>query len=131
MTTRRFDFAFSPRYLVAALPFGVTPRTTYVEVGEGPGAELRVRFGPWSLKTPLTNVRSATRTGPYSFAKTAGPAHLSFSDRGVTFATNGNAGVCLQLHEPVPGIDPTKRIKHPGATVTVRDVAGLLELLGS
>ena len=131
MTVRRFDFAFSPRYLVAGLPFGVTPRTTYVEVSDGAAPTLKVRFGPWSLRTPLSNVRSATRTGPYSFAKTAGPAHVSFSDRGVTFATNGNAGVCLQLHEPVHGIDPTGRITHPGATVTVRDVAGLLELLGS
>ena len=131
MTVRRFDFAFSPRYLLAALPFGVTPRTTYVEVSDGDDPSLKVRFGPWSLRTPLSNVRSATRTGPYAFAKTAGPAHLSFSDRGVTFATNGNAGVCLQLHEPVSGIDPTGRITHPGATVTVRDVAGLLELLDS
>lgn len=131
MAARRFDFAFSPRYLLAALPFGVTPRTAYVEVTDGDDAMLRVRFGPWSLRTPLSNVRSATRSGPYSFAKTAGPAHLSFTDRGVTFATNGKAGVCLQLHEPVPGIDPTGLIKHPGATVTVRDVAGLLERLGS
>ena len=131
MAVRRFDFVFSRAYLLAGLPFGVTPRTTYVEVTEGPDAQLRVRFGPWSLRTPLSNVRSATRTGPYAFLKTAGPAHLSFTDRGVTFATNGDAGVCVALHEPVPGIDPTGNLKHPGATVTVRDVGGLLELLGS
>ena len=127
---RRFDFDFDLPYRAAALPLGIAPRTTYVEVGEGPHAELRVRFGPWSLRTPLANVASAQRTGPYSFVKTAGPPHLSFSDRGVSFATNGRAGVCVQFHQPVAGIDPTGRIRHPGATMTVRDVPALLTLLG-
>ena len=127
--TRRFDFRFDPAYRIAALPFGITTRTSYVDVTDGPDGELRVRFGPWSLRTPLRNVRSAERTGPFAFVKTAGPAHLSFSDRGVTFATNGEAGVCVQLDEPVRGIDPTGRITHPGVTMTVRDVDGLLALL--
>lgn len=128
--TRRFDFRFTRPYRLAALPFGVTPRTTYVEVTDGPAGELRVRFGPWSLRTPLSNVVSAQRTGPFSFPKTAGPAHLSFADRGVSFATNGETGVCVSLREPVTGLDPTGRIKHPGVTMTVRDVEALLSLLG-
>ena len=122
----RFDFRFTRAYRLAALPFGVTPRTAYVEVTD---VELRVRFGLWSLRTPLSNVASAERSGPYAFVKTAGPAHLSFSDRGVTFATNGEAGVCVRLHEPVVGIDPTGTIVHPGVTVTVEDVEGLRSLL--
>jgi hypothetical protein len=126
---RRFDFEFSPAYRVAGLPFGVTPRTAFVEVGDGPSGELRVRFGPWSLRTPLSNVASVQRTGPFSFPKTAGPAHLSFADRGVTFATNGEAGACVLFHEPVKVLDPTGRLRHPGATMTVRDVEGLRQLL--
>jgi hypothetical protein len=128
--TRRFEFRFTRPYRLAALPFGITPRTTHVEVTDGSGGELRVRFGPWSLRTPLSNVVSAQRTGPFAFPKTAGPPHLSFSDRGVSFATNGEDGVCVLLGEPVAGIDPTGRIKHPGVTMTVRDVDGLLSLLG-
>ena len=126
---RRFEFEFAAAYRAAALPFGVTPRTAYVDVGDGPSGELRVRFGPWSLRTPLSNVASVQRTGPFAFLKTAGPAHLSFTDRGVTFATNGEAGLCVQLHEAVRTLDPTGRLRHPGATMTVRDVEGLRRLL--
>jgi hypothetical protein len=125
-----FEFAFSRRYRLAALPFGVTPRTAYVAIGDGDDPLLRVRFGPWSLRTRVSNVVSVDPSGPYAFVKTAGPAHLSFADRGVTFATNGERGVCLTFQQPVPAIDPMGKIKHPGATVTVRDTAGLVRALG-
>ena len=88
-----------------------------------------MRFGPWSLRTPLANVAGVDLTGGYAFIKTAGPPHLSLSDRGVTFATNGDRGVCVKFHEPVRGIDPTGRIVHPGATMTVVDPDGLAALL--
>src|SRR3712207_1650563 len=67
-------------------------------------------------------------TGPYSFAKVAGPAHLSFADRGVTFATTTERGVCFTLREPVPGIAPFGRLPHPGVTVTVVEPERLLEV---
>jgi hypothetical protein len=117
-----FAFRFDPRYRAAALPFGVLPATTEVDVD---GGELVIRFGLWRLRTPLSNVAGTEVTGPYSFVKTAGPAHLSFTDRGVTFATNGDRGLCIRFHEPVAAIEPTGRLRHPGATVTVDDVEGL------
>ncbi len=117
-----FPFAFAPAYRLAALPFGITPRTTSVRVEAG---ELRVRFGLWSLRTPLSNITSTELSGDFAFLKTAGPPHLSFTDRGITFATNGERAVCVQLRTPVPGIDPTRRIKHPGITMTVADPEGL------
>lgn len=118
----RFEFAFAPAYRAAALAFGVTPGRAWVDVSAD---QVEVRFGWWRLRTPCANVVSVTETGPYSFLKTAGPAHLSFTDRGVTFATNGDRGLCLDFREPVPAIDPLGRIRHPGATVTVADVDGL------
>lgn len=121
MTSRRFDFAFDPRYRIAGLPFGVLPATTWVEVGDG---RLRARFSWWTLDTSLANVAGVERTGGYAFVKTAGPPHLSFTDRGVTFATNGERGVCVSFHRPVPAIDPTGTIRHPGATFTVADPDG-------
>ena len=123
----RFPFAFAPSYRLPALVFGITPLTTYVEVDD---EALRVRFGPWSLRTPLSNVTGVELSGDYAFVKTAGPPHLSLSDRGVTFATNGDRGVCLRFRERVRGIDPTGRIVHPGATMTVADPDGLAALLG-
>ncbi|WP_404352739.1 hypothetical protein LG324_07275 [Phycicoccus jejuensis] len=121
MTSRRFDFAFDPRYRIAGLPFGVLPATTWVEVGDG---RLRARFSWWSLDTSLANVAGVEQSGGYAFVKTAGPPHLSFTDRGVTFATNGERGVCVSFHRPVPAIDPTGTIRHPGATFTVADPDG-------
>ena len=124
--TQRFGFAFAPAYRVPALVLGITPRTAWVEVDE---SHLRVRFGPWRLSTTLGNIAGMTRTGGFSFVKTAGPPHLSFADRGVSFATNGDDAVCVRLREPVAGIDPTRRILHPGVTMTVADPAGLIEHL--
>jgi len=124
MTT--FDFRFDRSYRLAALPLAVRPATTSVTVD---GGDLAVRFGPWRLRTPLANVAGTEVSGPYSFVKTAGPPHLSFSDRGVTFATNGEQGLCVRFHEPVRALDPTGRLRHPGATVTVADIDGLATAL--
>jgi hypothetical protein len=58
--------------------------------------------------------------------KVLGPPHLSFRDRGLTFATNQERGVCVRFHEPVAGIDPRGWIRHPGLTVTVEDPEALI-----
>lgn len=112
----RYEFAFSPAYRLPALLFGIRPATAHVSVTAG---ELRVRFGPWSLVTGLDNIVATEITGNFSWLKTAGPPHLSFSDRGVTFATNGDRAVCLRFATPVAAIDPTRTLRHPGATLTV------------
>lgn len=123
-----FPFAFAPAYRLAALPFGITPWTASVCVTDDD--ELRVRYGLWSLRTPITNVAGAEVSGGFSFLKTAGPPHLSFTDKGVSFTTNGERALCVQFHTPVPAIDPTGRIKHPGATLSVADPEGLAAALG-
>jgi hypothetical protein len=123
MSTRRHEFAFAPGYVAPALLFGITPRTAWVELSDD---DVVVRFGPWRLRSPLSNVTDVTRTGGFAFLKTAGPPHLSFADRGVSFATNGDEGVCLAFATPVAGIDPTRRLKHPGATLTVADPVGFV-----
>jgi hypothetical protein len=123
---QRFPFRFSSSYRLPALLFGVAPATAWVEVDH---AEMRVRFGLWSLRTPRSNVASTQETGGFGFLKTAGPAHLSLTDRGVTFATNGDRAVCVLFHEPVRAIDPTGRIRHPGATLTVAAPVALIGAL--
>jgi hypothetical protein len=121
-----FAFEFEPKVQAAAAVFGVFPRTTAVEVDD---LRLRIRFGPWRLTTPITNVVDATLSGPYQWWKVAGPPHLSFSDRGVTFATNTRQGLCLAFREPVSAILPGGLLRHPGATVTVADPEGLAHAL--
>lgn len=121
-------FAVDRWFALASLPFGVTARRARVEHGDG---RFVARFGPWVVDTPLANVASAEVTGPYTWFKVAGPAHLSLEDRGLTFATTDRRGACLSFHEPVGGIDPWGRIRHPGLTVTVAEPQRLVDLLSS
>jgi hypothetical protein len=52
------------------------------------------------------------------------------TDAGLTFASNGDAGVLISFRERVPAIDPLGLIRHPELTVTVADVHGLTAALG-
>ncbi|HEY8526305.1 MAG TPA: hypothetical protein VIL48_15140 [Acidimicrobiales bacterium] len=125
--TVRFPFEFDARFVPLALPFGVLPTTAYIEVGDG---EVLVRFGPWSLSTPVANVADVTPSGPYRWWKVAGPPRLSLADRGITFATTAAGGLCLRFREPVPAALPTSRLRHPSATVTVATPTALATALG-
>jgi hypothetical protein len=122
----RFEFRFAGPYRVAAAAFGVTPRRAYVDVDSD---RLSARFGPWVVETERSNVAATEVTGPYGVLKTIGPARLSLKDRGPTFATNSEVGLCIRFREPVPGMDPLGRIRHPALTVTVEDVEGLAAAL--
>ena len=93
--------------------------------------ELLARFGPWRIRTAIANISDVAVTGPYRYLKVAGPAHLGITDRGLTFATNARRGVQFDFHEPIPGIEPTGRLRHPNLTVTPTDWAGLVEAVGS
>lgn len=123
---RTFDFAFEPSYRRAAALFGVTPENAGVRVD---GEKLRARFGKWRVSTPLANIAEVRLTGPYAWLKTAGPARLAISDRGLTFATNSQRGVEIHFHETVAGIEPSGRLRHPNLTLTVADTDGLYALL--
>ncbi|WIX90843.1 hypothetical protein [Amycolatopsis sp. DG1A-15b] len=83
-------------------------------------AGLRVRFGPWLVETPLGNLAGAEATGPYRAFRVFG-VRLSLADRGLTFGTTTQGGVCLRFREPVRGIDPWGLLSHPGLTVTVSE----------
>lgn len=126
LRTLRFPFAFNPRFGRVGRLFGVRPDNTGVEVT---GDQLVARFGSWQIRTPTANVRSASVTGPYAWPKVLGPPRLSLSDRGLTFATNADEGVCIDFVEPVDGVIPFGVVRHPNLTVTVEDGAGLATLL--
>jgi hypothetical protein len=123
-----FPFLFSPGYRLAALLFGVTPGNSVVEVDDG---RLRARFGRWTVDTALDNVVATKVSGPYGRLRTIGPAHLSLADKGLTFASNRRRGLCIEFREPVPGLEPTGRLRHPGLTLTVADVDGLARALAA
>jgi hypothetical protein len=120
-TTHRFRFDGLLR--VPSLAFGVTPGRSEIEIGED---DLTIRFGWWSLSTPLTNVEDAIASGPFSPWKVAGPPRVSLADRGVTFATSTSGGVCISFVEPVRALLPIGLLEHPAATVTVEDPDGFI-----
>jgi len=126
--TERFEFRYEGAVGIAAQAFTATPARAYIEVSD---EDLTARFGPWLLTTPLSNIAEIAETGPYKVWKVIGPPRLSFADRGITFATNNDRGVCIRFFEPVPGIEPTGRLRHPGMTVTVADPSGLVAALAA
>lgn len=123
-----FAFAFEPRLAPFALAFGVSPRTTGVELTAD---RLRVRFGLWRLTTALDNIVGVDVTGPYRLAAVAGPPRLSFVDRGVTFATTTAGGVCIRFDRPVPAVLPLPLVRHTALTVTVTDPEALADAIRS
>ena len=132
MATTRFPFRFRTPVAHASRLVGVHPGSAYVDVDEldVPNPELRIRFGPWRLETPRSNLDCVHITGPYSTAKVIGPPRLSFVDSGITFATCTEQGVCICFKERVPAADPFGLRKHEAATVTVDDIDGLVAALG-
>lgn len=121
-----FRFDVDRSYALSALPFGVRADAATVTVADG---RLLARFGPWTVDTPVANVARTEFSGPFHFVMTAGPAHLTFSDRGLTFATTGRQGLMIHFREPVRGIDPIGLLSHPNLTVTVLDREGLAAAL--
>jgi hypothetical protein len=121
-----FVFCFARTYRLAGRAFGISPATALVDVGD---QELDAHFGPWRVSTPLANITDVAVTGRYAFLKSAGPARLAITDRGLTFATNGDRGVLISFRTPVRGLDPVGILRHPELTVTVAEVDRLAELL--
>ena len=117
----QFDFAFEGRYRWLLAAAGVVPSTAHVTLTDDD--RLVARFGPWVCTTPLANISGMCLTGPYRGYRAIGPRG-SFADRGLTFGTTTAGGVCLLLRDPVPGLEPSGRMRHPGITLTVADRGG-------
>ena len=120
----RHGFAFDERFRLPLALIGVRAETAYLLITPH---GLRVRFGPWEVVTHLGNVADVQITGPYSALKAIG-TRMSL-DRGLTFGTNTEQGVCVRFHRSVHGIEPIGLVRHPALTITVADpvtVAGLL-----
>jgi len=122
----RFGFRRDMPFAAASALFGAAGERAYVDVDD---ERLHIRFGPWSLTTPMDNVEGASITGPYQWWKITGPPHLSLRDRGITFATTAAEGVCIRFREPVTALFPQRFLRHPAATVTVDEPEDLVRFL--
>lgn len=120
----RWTFAVDPCHRGLLAPFGLHGAAdASVELDDD---RLLVRFGYWSVCTPARNLAGAQVTGPFAAVTALGP-RLSLADRGLTFGTSTEQGVCIRFHHPVPGIEPLGVLRHPGLTVTVDDPESLAD----
>ncbi|GAA3745850.1 hypothetical protein [Salinactinospora qingdaonensis] len=126
-TTQRFEFAFDSAYVRLLGLVGVRPENAWVEVDD---IALSARFGPWSVRTPRTNIMAAHITGPYLWWRVIG-VRVSLADRGLTLGSNTHQGVCVELRVPVRGVDPWGLVRHPGLTATVAEPENLSRLLNT
>ena len=117
--TISFSFAFQRPLDTWARWFAVVPTRSYVRVDDH---GFEAVYGLWRVATVWANVADVERTGPYRAWKVAGPARLSWADRGITMAATTSGGVCLRFREPVGGIDPLGVIRHPAVTLGVDDL---------
>ena len=114
-----FSFAFQPPLDTWARWFAIVPTRSFVRIDDH---GFEAVYGPWRVATTWSNVRGVERSGPYRPWKIAGPVRVSWADRGITMAATTAEGVCLRLHEPVPGLDPFGLFRHPAVTLGVEDV---------
>ncbi|MGW0808523.1 hypothetical protein [Nonomuraea sp. NPDC002799] len=119
--SQRFGFAFEDRYRPLLAVLGIRPDTCELVLTD---ELLRVRFGPWLVLSPRGNVAEAEVSGPYSPLKAIG-VRISPADRGLTFGSSTEKGVCVRFRRPVSGSEPLGLLRHPALTVTVDDPAGL------
>lgn len=123
MTT--FDFEFHNRYRWLLLPLAVTPGNSRVSVSAADG--FFAKFGPWKVKTPISNITGFQESGDYKWYRAIG-IRGSATDHGLTFGSTTRHGVCLTFAEPIAPLIPLVK-GHPGLTVTVADPAGLVAAL--
>lgn len=118
-----YPFEFAPRYRKPLALLGIRPDNSRVVVEDG---TFSAGFGRWTLTTPVSNIVSATPTGPYKAVRAIG-VRLSLRDSGLTFGSALN-GVCLSFREPVRVLGPRP---HEALTVTVADPEALAARLAS
>lgn len=120
---RSFPFRRDRRFSPLLRLWLVNVRSADVLVDGG----LTVRFGPWALRTDAGNIKSVEPSGPFRWWRAVG-IRLSLADRGITFGTTPDQGVCVCFHSPVSTTFLGHRVplRHPNLTVTVADPAGLV-----
>jgi hypothetical protein len=118
---QRFEFAFEDRYRSFLRLIGVHPGNTEVVLTDD--GRFVAQYGRMRVVTPRSNIAGTQITGPYRGWKAIG-ARASFADRGATFGTTTERGLCVRFHQPVRALFGSV-VRHPGLTVTVRDCEAL------
>ena len=121
---RHFPYRYETRLAPMWLAFRAWPSTQGVTVTDD--GQLIVRYGPFRIDAPLSQIQDAHITGPYRWWTAVG-ARLSLADDGLTFGTNATQGVCMHFE---PRIHRVLGLRdHSALNVTVEDCEGLVAAL--
>ena len=80
--------------------FGVKADDAWIDLGEGPDAQLEVRFGWSRFRTPLANVERWQIEGPWHWITAIG-VRMSIRHRDITFGGSPHGGVRIDFRTPV------------------------------
>lgn len=124
-SVEQFGFDFEPRFRRVLAAIGVAPETATVSLDD---ERLEARFGPWTCRARISDVRDVARTDPLPWHRAVG-ARLSSGDCGLVFGTGTGGGVRVRFSRPVPGLLPLGVLRHPALTVTVADPEGFADAI--
>jgi hypothetical protein len=122
---RFFPYDFDERFRLIWGLLGARPKRDGVALTDS--GRFIATFGRFRVETPISNIKGATKTGPYTWWKAVG-IRGSNADSGITFGTTSRGGVCVLFKERIPRVIPPAP-RHAGLTVTVADCDGLVRSL--
>ena len=101
MAAQRFPIRVgdrSRRFL--RLAFGVRPENAWVDLGDGPDADVAVSFGWFHFRTRLANVAHWRIEGPWLWITAIG-VRMSLRHRDISFDGSPHGGVRMDFRVPV------------------------------
>ncbi|HEX8028849.1 MAG TPA: hypothetical protein VF491_10330 [Vicinamibacterales bacterium] len=127
MATRHFPYNYDNRWFVLFLLLGVNKKTDGVTVTD---TEVIAKLGRYSLRTPLSNVKGGSISGPHRWYTAVGVRLSLFDpvDDGITFSTNHYRGVTIEFVDKVPKVTGFKP-QHSWLYVSPADCEGLVAAL--
>jgi hypothetical protein len=121
MPATRFPIRVGRRSrLLLRVVFGVDAADTWIDLGDGPDADLEVQFGWSHFRTPLANVARWQIEGPWRWITAIG-VRRSIRHADVTFGGSPHGGVRLDFRSPVKWTFLTV----PAIYVSADDLEGL------
>jgi len=101
MPATRFPIRVGRRSrLLLRILFGVRADDTWIDLGDGPDAQLEVQFGWSHFRTPMANVASWQIEGPFLWITAIG-VRRSNRHGDVTFGGSPHGGVRIDFRTPV------------------------------
>lgn len=125
LASRTHRLRFDPDLRRVLGLIGMRAATARVVVDPDRGV-LDVRFGPWRVLTPLTNITSAAPARPRRTERRFTVVRPTPAPRDLVLATAGTGGVRIGFRHPVRVAGPVRPGRHTSLTLTPVDPQRLI-----